>query len=109
MASTFKNSVTGRIGTESRRVYIAPGATTTTVIGLSLANISTAGVEANVFMKVNTSFQAHMVKNAPIPVGGALVVIGGDQKVVLEAADEIRVTSSAAASVSAIVSVLEQT
>ena len=29
MASTFKNSVTGRIGTESRRVYIAPGATTT--------------------------------------------------------------------------------
>ena len=109
MASTFKNSVTGRIGTESRRVYIAPGATTTTVIGLSLANISTSGVEANVFMKVNTSFQAHMVKNAPIPVGGALVVIGGDQKVVLEAADEIRVTSSAADSVSAIVSVLEQT
>ena len=109
MASTFKNSVTGRIGTESRRVYIAPGSTTTTGIGLSLANISTAGVEANVFMKVNTSFQAHMVKNAPIPVGGALVVIGGDQKVVLEAADEIRVTSSAADSVSAIVSVLEQT
>ena len=109
MASTFKNSVTGRIGTESRRVYIAPGSTTTTVIGLSLANISASGVEANVFMKVNTSFQAHMVKNAPIPVGGALVVIGGDQKVVLEAADEIRVTSSAADSVSAIVSVLEQT
>ena len=109
MASTFKNSVTGRIGTESRRGYIAPGSTTTTVIGLSLANISTSGVEANVFMKVNTSFQAHMVKNAPIPVGGALGVIGGDQKVVLEAADEIRVTSSAADSVSAIVSVLEQT
>ena len=85
MASTFKNSVTGRIGTESRRVYIAPGSTTTTVIGLSLANISTSGVEANVFMKVNTSFQAHMVKNAPIPVGGALVVIGVDQKVVAEA------------------------
>ena len=109
MASTFKNSVTGSIGTESHRVYVAPGSTTTTVIGLSLANISGAGVEANVIMKVNTSSQAHMVKNAPIPVGSALVVIGGDQKVVLEAADEIRVTSSAAASISAIVSVLEQT
>ena len=109
MASTFKNSVTGRIGTESRRVYIAPGATTTTVIGLSLANISTSGVEANVFMKVNTSFQAHMVKNAPIPVGGALVVIGGDQKVVLMTGDKIIVTSNTASSCDVIMSFLEIT
>ena len=60
-------------------------------------------------MYANTSFQAHLVKGAPVPVGGTLVVIGGDQKIVLEAADEIRVSSSSASSLSAIVSVLEQT
>jgi len=109
MASTFKNSVTGIIGTESHRIYKTPGSTTTTVIGLSVANISSAGVEANVHMYANTSFQAHLVKSAPIPVGGTLVVVGGDQKIVLETADEIRVSSSAASSLSAIVSVLEQT
>jgi hypothetical protein len=108
MANAFKNSITGIIGTESRRVYKAPGSTTSTVIGLSLANISAAEVNANVLLIANTSFQAHLIRNAPIPVGSSLVVIGGDQKVVLEAADEMRVKSSASASLSAVVSVLEQ-
>jgi hypothetical protein len=108
MANAFKNSITGIIGTESHRVYKAPGSTTSTVIGLSLANISAAEVNANVLLIANTSFQAHLIRNAPIPVGSSLVVIGGDQKVVLEAADEMRVKSSASASLSAVVSVLEQ-
>ena len=62
-----------------------------------------------VIIKANTSFQAHIIKDAPIPVGGALIVIGGDQKVVLEAADEMRVKGGASASLSAVVSILEQT
>ncbi len=109
MATAFKNSITGIIGTESHRVYICPGSTTATVIGLSLANISSSEVTANVLVIANTSFQAHMIRNAPVPVGGTLVVVGGDQKVVLEAADEIRVKGGASASLSAVLSVLEQT
>ena len=109
MATSFKNSITGIIGTESHRVYKCPGSTTATVIGLSLANISSSEVTANVLVIANTSFQAHMIRNAPVPVGGTLVVVGGDQKVVLEAADEIRVKGGASASLSAVLSVLEQT
>lgn len=109
MATAFKNSITGIIGTESHRVYKCPSGTTATVIGLSLANISSSEVTANVLVIANTSFQAHIIKNAPVPVGGTLVVIGGDQKVVLEAADEMRVKGGASASLSAVVSVLEQT
>ena len=44
-----------------------------------------------------------------MPVGGAVVPIGGDQKVVLEATDILKVTSSASSSADALVSVLEQT
>ena len=109
MATAFKNSITGIIGTESHRVYKCPTSTTATVIGLSLSNISSSEATANVLVIANTSFQAHMIKNAPVPVGGTLVVGGGDQKVVLEAADEIRVKGGASASLSAVVSVLEQT
>jgi hypothetical protein len=36
-----------------------------------------------------------MVKGAPIPVGGSLVIVGGDQKVVVEATDTVKVTSTA--------------
>lgn len=109
MATAFKNSITGIIGTESHRVYKCPTGTTATIIGLSLANISASEVTGNVIIKANTSFQAHIIKDAPIPVGSSLVVIGGDQKVVLEAADEIRVKGGASASLSAVLSVLEQT
>ena len=109
MASTFKNSITGIIGTESRRIYKCPAGTTATVIGLSLANISGSEATGNVIIKANTSFQAHIIKDAPIPVGSSLVVIGGDQKVVLEAADEMRVKGGGSSSLSAVVSILEQT
>ena len=51
----------------------------------------------------------YMVKSATVPVGGALVPIGGDQKLVLEPTDVLKVISSLAASADVIVSLLEIT
>ena len=44
-----------------------------------------------------------------IPSGGALVPIGGDQKLVLESGDALKVLSSASSSADVIASVLEIT
>lgn len=49
----------------------------------------------------------YLVKGATVPVGGSLVPIGGDQKLVLEAADVLKVISSAASSADVIASLLE--
>ena len=49
----------------------------------------------------------HIIKDAPIPSGGALIPIGGDQKVVMEHNDQIKVVSDTASSVDAILSILE--
>ena len=49
----------------------------------------------------------YIVKTATVPVGGALVPIGGDQKLVMEAADVLKVVSSAASSADVIASLLE--
>lgn len=46
------------------------------------------------------------MKDATVAVGGALVAVGGDQKVVLEAGDSITAYSSAASSVDAALSYL---
>ena len=51
----------------------------------------------------------YLVKDAPIPVGGSLVVIGGDQKVVLEPGDRIKVTSNTASSADVVLSHLDIT
>ena len=47
------------------------------------------------------------MKDAPVPVGGALVVAGGDQKLVLKTNDELIVQSNTASSADSVISILE--
>ena len=102
MANAFKSYQSTGITTETT-VLTGPSNTETTVIGLSIANTSSSAT-ANVDVKLNT---AYIIKNGPIPVGGALVVVGGDQKLVVEASDTIKVTSDS--SVDVVTSTLEIT
>lgn len=110
MANTFKNAVSSAIGTSQTSVYTVPSATTTTVIGLTVANIHSSAITVDVVVTdTSATTSVYLVKAATVPVGGALVPVGGDQKIVLEATDIIKVTSNTASSADVIVSVLEQT
>ena len=99
MANNFKGYESSGITTETV-VYTGPAATQTTVIGLSIAN--TSGNATLVSVKKNTSY---IVKNAPIPAGGSLVVVGADQKVVVEPTNTISVLADN--TVDVVISVLE--
>jgi hypothetical protein len=108
MANTFKNSISGSIGVAETTVYTTPVSATTTVIGISVANIETSNISVNV--KVyddSTSTDVFLIKDALIPPGSNLVLVGGEQKVVLEPLDYLTLQSSAAASADIVVSVLE--
>ena len=108
MANTFKVKTSRAIGSSATKVgsYDIPSSTTATVIGLSLANITGSAITVEVDHFVGST-ATRIVKDAPIPVGGSLLIGGGDQKIVLEATHSIRVTSSAASSVDAVMSILE--
>lgn len=107
MANTFKNYTSRNIGTSATAIGGFTASTQTTVIGLTVSN-TLANTEITVDVSLyNGSNDTFVVKNAPIPVGSSLVVVGGNQKVVLENGDSIRVTSSNPSSVDAILSVLE--
>jgi len=107
MANNFKSSGTNAIGVTKTTIYTAPALTTSTVIGLSLANIlPTISIVVDVILGKGAS-EFMIVKGAPISPGGSLIVVGGDQKLVVEAGDTIKVQSSVSASVDAIVSRLE--
>lgn len=93
MANNFKGYQSAGITTETT-IITGAASTETTVVGLSVANVG-AG-EASVSIKVNA---AYMVKDAPVQVGGSLIAVGGEQKVVLEATDTIKVTSDVAVDV----------
>lgn len=108
MANTFKNYFSKSVGTSAASVYTCPSATQTTVIGLSVGNTTTSPITCDVYV-TSGGVDYYMVKTATVPVGGALVPIGGDQKLVLEPADVLKVVSSAASSADVIVSLLEIT
>lgn len=106
MANTFKSVGTSSIGTTKTTIYTAPAATTSTVIGLSVANIIT-GVAVVDIILVKGASEFYIIKNAPIMPGGTLIAVGGDQKLVMETGNIVKVISTVASSVDAIVSILE--
>jgi hypothetical protein len=108
MANTFKNYFAGAVGTTTVNVYTVPAATQATIIGMSVANLNTSSITANVTVFNSASSNSlFMVKQATIASGGALVPVGGDQKLVLEAGDKLQVQTNGDSSADVIVSVLE--
>ena len=101
MANTFKNYTSSSVGTSPATVYTVPALTTSVTIGLTIANTSASQITVDV-----QCAGVYVVKGAPIPAGSALSVLDG--KIILEAADTVVVTSSAATSADVILSVLEQ-
>ena len=110
MANTFKNKLGARIGTSESIVYTVPSATTTTVVGLSVPNVTSSNITVDISVfYTSASTHAHVIKTGDVFVGGTLVVVGGDQKLVLETGDQIKITASASSSADVIVSYMEQT
>lgn len=106
MANTFKSFGSSSVGTTLVTAYTVPALTTATIIGCSAANTSTSSVNVDVVLTKGAT-DYYLIKNATVDPGGALVVIGGDQKVVAETGNAIKVKSSSATSLDLIVSLLE--
>lgn len=108
MANNFTSYANKDVGTSAATVLTVAVSTQTTVIGLSCANTTSSPVTTDVYF-TRSSVNYYLIKGATVPVGGALVVVGGDQKVVLTVGDVLKVVSSAAASLDVVTSVLNIT
>ena len=110
MPNTFYRKTSSNVGTTATTVggYTVPGSTTTVVLGLSMANDTGATINATAFIS-NATALTYLVKSAPVSAGGTLVIVGGDQKVVLQTNDNVRVVSDTASSIDAVMSIMEIT
>lgn len=105
----FKSKVSASISTSGSPTTVTPtvtAGTTATLIGLSFANTTAAALTVSAKLVKADASTGFLVKDATVLPGGALVVVGGDQKLVLEAGDSVTAYASTAASVDAIVSYL---
>ena len=108
MANTFKSYASKNVGTSAATVYTCPASTQTTLIGLSMANTSTSPITTDAYI-TRSAVNYYLVKGANVPVGGSLVIVGGDQKVVLQSSDVLYIVNSAASSGDCFASLLEIT
>jgi hypothetical protein len=108
MANTFTSYVNKDVGTSAATVVTVGASTQTTVIGMSAANTTASPVTVDAYI-TRSSVNHYLVKGATVPVGSSLVIVGGDQKVVMVASDALKVVSSLASSVDVVTSVLNIT
>jgi len=108
MANTFTSYGNKSVGTSAATVVTIGASTQTTVIGMSCANITSSPVTVDAYF-TRSAVDYYLVKGATVPVGGSLVIVGGDQKVVLITSDVLKVVSSTASSIDVVTSVLNIT
>ena len=108
MANTFKLKTKANVGISTQNVYVVPSATTTVVIGITLANTSGSGCLVGIGITRPSTDDVKLLKNAPIPQGSSLEFMAGN-KVVLETADTITVDSDSNNSIDASLTIMEIT
>lgn len=110
MANAFKTFTLRDIDATSVDLYTCPASTETTIIGLNVANILSSSITVTVELyDGGGATPTRIVKDAIVPVGSSLVVVGGDQKIVMNATDILKIKGSATNCCDAVVSVLEIT
>ena len=104
MAQNFRRYTSNDIGTSAATLFTANSYDT--VVGISVANITTSAVVASVYIN-DGSNDIYLVKNAPIPSGSSLQVLDGGAKFVVQASDALKVVSDTASSLDVWVSAVD--
>ena len=108
MANTFKLKTKANVGITTQNVYVVPSATTTTVIGITLANTSGSGCIVGVGITRPSTDDVKLLKNVPIPQGSSLEFMQGN-KVVLETGDTLTTDSDTNSSIDVSLTIMEMT
>ena len=104
MAQNFRRYTSNSVGTSATSVYTANSYDT--IVGISVANISTSSVLADVIINDGTN-DIYLVKQAPIPTGSSLQVLDGGAKFVVQSGDVVKVLSDTASSLDVWISAVD--
>ena len=108
MANTFKLKTKANVGVTTTSVYVVPSATTTVVIGVTLANTSGSSINVGIGINRGSSDDVKLMKNVPIPQGSSFEFMGGN-KIVLETTDTIVAESDVNSSLDVALTIMEIT
>ena len=108
MANTFKLKTKANVGVTTSDVYVVPSATTTVVIGVTLANTTGSSINVGVGVTRASTDDVNLMKNVPIPQGSSFEFMAGN-KVVLETTDTLTAESDVNNSLDVALTIMEIT
>ncbi len=108
MANTFKLKTKANVGVTTSNVYVVPSATTTVVIGVTLANTTGSSINVGVGVTRASTDDVNLMKNVPIPQGSSFEFMAGN-KVVLETTDTLTAVSDVNNSLDVALTIMEIT
>ena len=104
MAQNFRRYTSNAVGTAPATLVTANSYDT--IVGISVSNILGSTILVDVYIN-DGSNDIYLVKTAPIPSGGALQVLAGGAKFVMQNLDIIKVVSNTASSADVWVSAVD--
>ena len=108
MANTFKLKTKASVGVNTENVYVTPAATTTVVIGVTLANVSGQSINVGMGITRASTDDVNVLKDIPLPQGSSIEFMQGN-KVVLETTDSFTAISDTASSLDVALTIMEIT
>ena len=104
MAQNFRRYTSNAVGTSAATIFTADSYDT--IVGISVSNVTTSGINVSVYIN-DGSNDIYLVKGAPITAGGALQVVDGGAKFVVQSGDALKVISDTASSADVWVSAVD--
>jgi hypothetical protein len=110
MANTFKNAALADVSDSAYdTLYTVPASTQTVVLGLAIANKTTAAVTVQVqFVDTSDSSATYqLLEDVSIPANTTLETLAG-QKYILEATDILKVQAGTASALDVVLGIMEK-
>jgi len=114
MANTFTKSTKSSLSTNdvtssaTTNVVSAGGSATLIILSVLISNKTGTSANANVYLLPSSGDATFLIKNAPVPAGSSLEMIGGS-KIIMTPSDVLRASSDTASALDITISYLQQT
>lgn len=107
MATFFKNKIVKNIGTVPVVALTPPANTNSTIVGLSLSNLTEFAVKASVIIKDDTSVEGYYMKDVIVPANTSLRAVTAGEKLIIAEQYELLIQSDITDSLDAVVSYVD--
>ena len=107
MATQFKNKVVKEVGTVPILAMETDAATRSTIVGLSLANLTEGVVTASVLVHDDTSVEGYFMKDVMVPPNTSLRALSAGEKLILAPSNELYLVASGDESLDAVISYVD--